>query len=124
VSFTAAEAVPEETWDFRPHVDAHGTIPEPTEEHLKTFQRGLLEITDEVTAERRGRGEDAEVSLTEQFDLSEKQWAKATDMVVQICAGSPSREQIDGLPGRIQTAFLQHVLELYGPEVSGGGTTS
>jgi len=124
VSFTAAEAVPAETWDFRPHVDAHGTIPEPPDEELKQFQRGLLELSDDVRAERKARGDDTEVALTEQYDLSEKQWARATDLVVALCAGSPTREQIEGLPGRVQTAFLQHVIGLYGPEVSSGVTAS
>lgn len=131
MTFTATEIVPEEMWDFRPHVEAGGTIPEPSRERLEEFQRGLLELADESRADARAHaraaGEDegtAEQALTEQYDISGKQWDRALDLVVGICHGSPTREQIDGLPGRVQKAFVEHVIGLFGPEVVSGGTPS
>lgn len=123
MSFTADEVVPAETWNFRPHVDADGPLAEPTRERLEEFQRAIVELVEEDRVAREAAG-DTPRPYTERYDFGEKLEARARDLVIGVCQGSPSREQVEALPARVQSAFVGWVLELFGPEVPSGGTPS
>ena len=101
MGFKAASAVEALDFDFRPQVDASGVIPEPTHDLRDAFLTRIDEIfaddTDKVLEDRV-----ADIKVEELRKLE----GELVDAVAELCQGTPTREQIGGLPPRHQLAFL------------------
>ncbi len=109
--FDAAEFVEPLDWSFRPHVDASGTTPEPSDRQLAKFARDFLEangVTPGATPDERA-ARALEIEKFSDDDLVAFM-EKLRVAVAEVTGGSPSREQIDELPRRV---LMQYAGWLY-----------
>jgi hypothetical protein len=112
--------------------DAKGTIPEPSNEQVNKFlrkQRSKLEshgvkIEDFDPADQiKSMTAVAKALATASPEDIDKMASGMVDAVAELCGGTPTREQIDALPQRIQTAFFGWLMgKLTSPESAAGGT--
>jgi hypothetical protein len=95
-SFSAKSAAPALDYDFNPHVKAKGTVPEPSQEAVEQFQEVILAILP-----------DGDLDKLQNLSLAEGKAAtlKFKEALADLCAGSPSREELDALPHRVLVAF-------------------
>lgn len=79
MGFKAQEAVVPLDWDFRPHVDAHGTTPEPTNEQIMRFVsrfRGRVDaVRRKALAKLQEEQELAKGRSEEELDAERARWA-------------------------------------------------
>lgn len=121
--FKAAEAVDPLDYDFSAVKGddgkplSKGTIAEPSREALDAFWEGRRHILEEAgidlgeiesvnPLEPEGR-----VALTRAFASIPEERRKAMapaqiENVARLCEGTPSKDEIEALPGRIQDAFI------------------
>jgi hypothetical protein len=97
--FNSKDSVSPLDYDFSEHVPGvKGTIPEPTGALLDEFRGTLTQFFNLD-------GELKEKNLTkEDQDLLK---VALIDALADVCAGSPTREQIEALPYRPQLAFIK-----------------
>jgi hypothetical protein len=115
MGFDAAATSPLD-FTFRPHADVNGTIPDPTDDRVREFFRAidrlgreLATATDDVDDDNPDRAETIE-------RIVEDVGARELDAVVELCSGTPSREQLKALPHRVQRAFIDWLItELRNP---------
>jgi len=96
-----------------------GTVPEPSDDAVQTFQRRLtaatvdllpvLDLDDRVAVAKALR------------DMPEETFAKADQVIIdavgELCAGSPTRDQVAALPFRLRRKFVAWLQrELMNPE--------
>ena len=123
--FTAADAGDPLEYDFRPHDDATGTVPEPTDDQVAEFYAALGRGLEDALGEERV----AEVDLTSPYGVASLLGSLTADehramydylltTHADVCSGSPSREQIAALPFRLRRAFYGAVQEWLRPESS------
>jgi|1185.fasta_scaffold544084_2 tRNA(Met) C34 N-acetyltransferase TmcA len=105
-----------------------GTIPEPSDDAVQHLQHQLTAATkglipDDVDRDDRAALARAMRDLPEEtFKLAE---GKVTSALAELCAGSPTREQIEALPFRLRRKFLAWVQrELMDPESSTAATST
>lgn len=117
--FNAQGAVEALEYDFRPHVDAHGVIPEPSTGQIQAYFDGARDLAKGVQGLR------SQATAAEAGDLSEEQMAEIVEqienldiaeymdqivhLVAALCSNEPSAEQIFALPFRIRQAFVKWV---------------
>lgn len=103
-------------WDFTKYCgpDAKGTTPEPSQDVLDRFRRTRGELLrlafadDGITIDRAKLAKVVEDAGGEKaFD--DKTGQELLDCYTDVCQGSPSREQIEGLPGTVRGAFYRWV---------------
>lgn len=96
MSFKATEAVPALDYDFTPHVEAKGTVPEPSQKAIKKFNKAMRQLTG-------GK------SLLDIAKLDEDEQEAMNDgmkpIIADLCQGHPSLAQLDELPHRLLSAF-------------------
>jgi hypothetical protein len=96
-----------------------GTVPEPSDDAVQTFQRRLTAATVDLLPVI---DMDDRVAVAKALrDMPEETFAKADqtiiDAVGELCAGSPTREQIAALPFRLRRKFVAWLQrELMNPE--------
>lgn len=120
--FNVTDSVDELTYNFKPFVDAEGTIPEPSSKQLSAFQSRLLELVP-VTAD--GKIDTAElVNRTKAEDEgSEKLTHELYLAIATLCSNSPNVEQLEALPFRAQQAFVGWIMGTFAnPEASAPAT--
>lgn len=133
--FSAEEAVERLEYDFRPHVDAYGTIPEPSREELDEFwehRRQILEDAGVSFAELesfdpldpKSRRAIIEAFAKVPEDKRKAMTPAALDNVATLTKGQPSREELDALPGRIQDAFIGWLMGMLSNPTSRNGTSA
>lgn len=123
-AFVLSDYLEELKYDFRPYVDVHGVIPEPSEETIDQFRRKINRMMTEVRI-FAGNLEKAQEGKTDKQrktivamamrakQMSEKQRAeKANDLkrqmreaISELCSGTPSAEDLAKMPYRGQMAF-------------------
>jgi hypothetical protein len=119
MAFDAGKQVLALEWNFRPHVDANGVTPEPSDHAVSHFLYESASIYDDF------RDQDGE--LLTLVDLTEEQYQSISerllDLVAELTQDCPSREQIAALPHRIQKAYIAWLRkELTDPEAPSGAT--
>lgn len=124
-SFTASDALEPLDYDFRPHFDAHGTVPEPTDDQVAQFYADLA-----TQFERHLSADQLEgVDLTDPYDVARlarsltaddnrKLYDGLLDLHAAVCGGEPSREAIDALPFRLKRHWYGMVQGWLRPESS------
>jgi hypothetical protein len=132
--FDAAEAVESLDYDFRPHVDAHGTVPEPSREELDHFWNGRrriledagvsfteLESFDPLDPQSRRAIIEAFASIPE--DKRKAMTPAALDNVARLTKGQPTRDELEALPGRLQDAFIGWLMGMLSNPTSRNGSS-
>lgn len=110
--FKADEFVEALDWTWRPYVDASGTTAEPSERAIIRYgaayyaAMGLKVGATEEELKTRAKeleeaGEDAQVDFMGQIRAA----------VIELSAGSPSAEQVNGAPFRIVRAHARWLFE-------------
>jgi hypothetical protein len=134
MKFDAGKAVEALEWDFSTVPvsdeqakailkDAKGIVPEPTQDALERFQEHLRStVVDNNLEDMVSLGDDAppEQVIAAMSSLPEGALQKVmqgtNDAIKELCAGSPSAEQIDALPARVRLAFVGWLTQsLVGP---------
>lgn len=118
--FVAAEAAEPLDYDLTAYVaDCKGTIPEPSREAIRAFfhafgvvaaQRDDLRASDDFTPTEDRTLTDL---VTARMAASDALADKELDAVVALCAGSPSRADLEALPGRMQQLFVGWLWEKF-----------
>lgn len=119
MGFDAATTSPLD-FTFRPHLDVTGTIPDPTDAEVRAFNVRIERLRDELRTTVDAADSDKDDQDGDQIAKAEEIAARVQeqmlDTVAELCKGTPTREQIDQLPSRVQTAFLEWLIgELRNP---------
>lgn len=120
MGFTAADAVEELAWDFRPYLDAHGVTPEPTDEQIRKMNRGLRDAVAKATG--LDLADDDQDGLAKAFAaLTDKQLAAIDEhniaAIVHVTGDSPSAEQLRACPARVRRLYIRSLIQdLNSPE--------
>jgi hypothetical protein len=127
--FKAEGVVEALDYDLRPYVQAHGTIPEPTDRQIAAFMAGVKATFKEAQKDLPD-GIDLEdpVSMLGALDdldpdVQINAMNKLSGVYAELCSNTPTGEQISQLPMRIRTIFFNWLQqEVMAPEaVTGGG---
>lgn len=133
MGFIATEVLDVLDYDFRPHVDAQGTTPEPSNAKIRDFQRAVKKATSEVVVEQFERQEradgptlaDIQKALSDEND--DEAMAILDEVIVAVagvCSGSPSLAEITSLPFRLQQHFIGYIMgKFFSGEASTSATT-
>lgn len=117
MGFKATEAVERLDYDFNPHVDMSGTIPEPSTRQIEDFRNAIFATfqASGIDPEAIGSGK---VNLSMLGDLMEKGSAVEKAMVSAVAdvTGIPDRT-LESLPYRIKAAFVGWIMgQFFSPE--------
>lgn len=115
-------------YDLRPFADSHGTIPEPNEQKIRAFIRGIMgyvgEDLDEVATEEAAAEKLREEGSMKMFERMADNRPAANKAVAELCSDSPSEEDVAKLPFRVFMQFVFYLRdEVLSPEVLGGDST-
>lgn len=111
-------------YDFRPLVDAHGIIPEPSEAHIRAFVRGMAGYTGENLEGNEVPEEGGGESGYKMLERMAEHRPDANKSVAEFCSGSPSEEEVGKLPFRVFMQFVNYLRDnVLNPEVLGGDST-
>jgi hypothetical protein len=107
-AFSAADAVVKLDWNFRPFVDANGTVPEPTTDQVGAFFDDLRVILDRPEDDT----DQNVVQFMGQMSRDQKLFAdpKLLAAHAALCSDQPTAEQLAGLPHRHRQAFFGWVI--------------
>jgi hypothetical protein len=126
--FVAQGVVEALDYDFRPYVEAHGTIKEPTDRQIAEFLEGVKEVIKSVQSgmPQDVDGDDPVALLRAMNDLDVEQvpqlMEKMAAVYAALCSGHPTAKQIAALPMRIRQVFFNWLQsEVLSPEVVTGG---
>lgn len=109
-------------YDFRPLVDAHGTIPEPSEARIRAFVSGMAGYTGEDLEEEGDSS--PEESGYKMLERMAEHRPDANKAVAEFCSGSPSEDEVAQLPFRVFLQFVNYLRDsVMNPEVLGGDST-
>lgn len=117
MGFKATEAVERLDYDFNPHVDSAGTIPEPTTKQIEQFREHIF-ATFQASGLDPQMLTSGQVSLSALGDLMEKGSAVEKAMVTAVAdvTGIPDRT-LESLPYRIKAAFVGWIMgQFFSPE--------
>lgn len=123
--FDAATAVDPMDWDFSKYEGGTGTVPEPSTNEMKAFQKEFAKIM------RKGAALD--IDDDDALKMSEKEFVafqKKADAigeeldvaVARLCKNQPSEEQMAKLPFRVKTQFSKWLMAEMNPEGEAAGT--
>jgi hypothetical protein len=120
MSFNADLVVEALDWDLRPHVDAHGTIPEPSDDQVRRMNAALRDNLVKVTGDDFDPNDKA-ATLKIFGKLSDAQLREMEDANLEaigiVTGGMPSIDLIQQLPFRVKREFIKWIIrELNDPE--------
>lgn len=125
--FDAGTAVEPMDWDFTtvPGGQGKGTVPEPSTDEMKSFQREFAQIMRDGNALEVD--DDAAVKMTDkEFETFQKKadeiGARLDVAISKLCKNNPSQEEVATLPFRVKTAFSKWLMEQFSPEGETSGT--
>lgn len=141
MSFNAGEVVANDDldFDFADVGGPKGTVPEPTRDRLDAYWASVREgmevagLDQErmLEAEKLGGADTPEGRAALVAIMAEATPEKLSEMtrgriqaIADLCAGQPSREEIDALPYRVQEAFFGWLLEKFRPRSSNAAVAS
>lgn len=127
MAFDVGKVVEALDWNWRPYVDLSGTVPEPTDDEVRKMNGALRDATVAITGEdfdpddRKALGA-AFGKLTDD-QLKANQAANLAAIAI-VTKNSPSLEQLQAAPARLQRAFVTWLMrELNDPEGQATATT-
>lgn len=117
-------------YDFKKFGGKMGTIPDPSDEMIEAFMRGMRD-----TAKEFQNGEDVDVDNLSQEELAElmdddsrmriqEAQVKIAELTGALCQDSPGQDELLALPFRVRQGFLRWLQgKLLDPESAAAGTT-
>lgn len=120
MGFKATEAVEELTYDFNPHANISGTIPEPSSKQIDRFREQVFGAMKDTGLTPDSLGEEGQKSLT--FEDIDNLLEKSSEVERGLIAATAEVTGIDpgvldSLPYRIKAAFLGWIMgEFLNPE--------
>jgi hypothetical protein len=114
-AFVAGDEIDTLTFDFTRYAKgAKGVIPEPTTEKLRAFQKGLKAVIRESlknTKEPPANETQLEsmkriIGADDTDELAVMVEARTFELISDLCSGTPSVEQLQKIPYRVQQAFV------------------
>lgn len=124
--FDAGTSVDPMDYDFTTVKDGRGkgTVPEPSNEDMKAFQRTFADI------QRRAM---AQADETEIAKMPEDEFSKLQDTmeslgeemdvcIANLCKQTPSVDEVSSLPFRVKTAFAKWLMQQFDPNAETSGT--
>lgn len=125
--FDAGTAVEPMDWDFTtvPGGKGKGTVPEPSTDEMKIFQREFAQIMRD--GQKLEVDDDAAMKMTDaefkKFQADADKIGERLDIAIsKLCKDSPSRDEVATLPFRVKTAFSKWLMEQFSPEGEAAGT--
>jgi hypothetical protein len=125
--FNAGSVVEPLDYDFRPFVDAHGTITEPTDAKIAAYLDGIKAIIKKAEGLiPEGVDENDPGALVKALDNLEASavvgvMGEMAELYSKLCSGKPTKAQILNLPMRIRQVFFAWLQsEVMSPEVVTG----
>jgi hypothetical protein len=118
-SFVLADELDEINYDFRPYVDASGTVPEPSDKQIEKFREVLLSIFEPILSKNGGSFDKANIAeaVSQLSEEEMKESAKAQDKllhaIASLCSNQPSFAEIKKLPWRGQRKFMGWVFGVF-----------
>lgn len=106
-AFRASEALEALEYDFTPHVDAHGIIPEPSSgqvEEMFDQLRGI--VADLGLAYSHSPEENIAALANAPEDALSTVNTRMLAALHVVCGDTPSRGQLEALPHRLRQAFM------------------
>lgn len=118
MGFKATEAVEELTYDFNPHANAAGTIPEPTTAQIEHYRDTVF-----MALKASGLAEQMQAGEQEfNFDRMDELLQKTSEVEAQMVAATADLTGLDAgtlaaLPYRVKAAFLGWIMgQFFSPE--------
>ena len=114
-AFVLDEELDKLTYDFRPYVEAHGVIPEPSSAQIKSLQSAMraalkpaLEAMGVATETADASALMAALAEPSKADLKAAEAAEAAIILAisETCSGTPTPLELRKLPYRGQQAFI------------------
>jgi len=114
-SFVLEDELDALNYDFRPYVDSHGVIPEPSSTQIKELQAAMRSALRPALENLAVDADTADVkqlltALAEPTKDDIRKAEKAEKAIVQAiadcCSGTPSVEDLTDLPWRAQQMFI------------------
>lgn len=120
--FNAAESLDDYAYDFTTVGGPKGQIPMPSAQEVIKFRdqiyAGEAAVTgieiDSITSEDKALEYDKKLGLLNSAER-EQIFASGLEAVIELCKGSPTREQIEALPMPVQVRFVNYVRGLLRP---------
>lgn len=119
MGFVATEAIEALDYDFTPHVDAKGTIPEPSADAVETFRNHVMGAV-------RSSGLDPDMlasgRMQVSLDMMDDLLAKADGVEEEMLVATADLTGIDAavlrrLPFRVRAAFMGWIMgQFFSPE--------
>ena len=127
--FIAELAVQPLDYNFRPFLQVNGTTPEPSDKEIRRFQLRMASAAKKAMGDRQIDTSDPNKVVDFILHMSEDDYelvnVEMLDATAELTKGMPTREQIDGLPGRIQRAYMLSLqTDLTNPEPVSAATST
>lgn len=126
--FKAEGVVEPLDFDFKPYVNASGTIPEPTDKQISDFLKSLKTVATDVQKDLPADLDmNDPASLLGALDdldpeVMDSLAGKLGGIYAALCSATPTEQQIADLPPRIRNIFFNWLQqEVMNPEVKTGG---
>lgn len=121
-------------YNLNPYVKASGHVPPPTQARIDRFQRSMAKLVIDYQkaareeeqarekaseAEAAGTEEDADLTMEEveaALEARAEALGKIKDAVADLCAGHPTRKQLEGLPEYVFMRFAEVIGRKVNPE--------
>ena len=104
--FVAEKAVGKLGYDFRPHVDSHGTSPEPSTDAVDEYRLFIRGLSEKAVAAAKAEAEKGPVSTAdEQRKSRRKERTEIIAAVAKLLQDTPSAETLGKLPHRVLSAY-------------------
>lgn len=97
-------------------VDAKGTIPEPSNQMMETFQRRSAETMQKASLVESAMGDNpTEEQVARALEEARKLSESMDKNIAKLCQNQPSAEQCAALPFRIKQAFNEWLMAQFRP---------
>lgn len=115
-------------YDFKAYGGVQGMIPDPSDEMIEQYLRGMRDAAKEFSAAENTEDLSAEQLQELLEDDQNMRLAEAQQVIAgltaELCGGSPTKEQLLALPFRVRQAFLSWLQgKLVNPESNAAGST-
>lgn len=119
-------------YDFKKFGGVQGIIPDPSDQQLEDFMRGMRDAAKEYSSEDLDDDKIEDMSAEELSELLDDDSSmrikeaqeKIAGLVAELCSGSPNQDELLRLPFRVRQGFLRWLQgKLINPESEAADTT-
>lgn len=122
-TFKAESVVKPLRYSLKPFVDAEGVVPEPSYDAVQEFfelvqtaarKANIIQADAEINS--AGDAAAAIEQISESIASGREISAELDEGLVKLCAGSPTREQLEEMPYRVRMKFSAWLMKELRPE--------